>query len=507
MKLPIPSKVKDALPNWTEKTLNKQWDKYISIMKKHLTISHMRSRNDKLFIPLLTIRKEMGEWKVQGKRGKTFYTFRDLYPFYYEMQKGNNIEEKITEIKIMDNMSKQVELLLVSSMPEDVLEGAFPKMTIENISSLRRVSIDIKSLKNFIKNTTSHMDNPNKKNQHNSMGKYLKEAKRIMCVVDALVSVELGEWDSDGRFLFPFVETTSPFGRTYHKGINLQSASKIVREAALGECVSYDLNSAALTMKLHMQMRLYKDNGYNTRNCAPKTTEYITAKDSVRKRLAGLLESNKDNIKLIKRLITAISFGAPLTEAAWSLDDGTTEYGSFCKIFRNKSDRKILLGDGWLVAFATEQKQMTDFIIYMADMNDTGQLPHHLPDMKNQYGKWKQSKTMAYIYQQLEAVFIEVIEETYGDDIILSVHDGFYARRELESSNLHTLLLKFEQAIGYNPYTDVSLKFSKEVRQSYDESIYNPEHEKFLKEHKKQMIGEEQRAKRRSFNIRQAGVQ
>ena len=481
----VPNEPRKSLNNFSDKKLEKLWAKYIHALRKHLTKAFLYSKDGKLFLPLKQMQLDMGQYQHKGKRGCVYHLMMEHYPLFGVVSKGNNLIGKISEIMILPRCQNDMDALLATAEPDDILTIAFPGLSQSEIAALPNVPIDLDSLSNFIQSTKSQLENPDipdKKSE--KMREYLRYVEKIVRISLALKESGAFTYNGNEHFQFPYVAKISPFGREYHKGTNLQSAPKVVRHAALGECYNYDLNSAVITFKLHMVQRIYHKHTESFEGVFPCTTEYVANKKSIRHRLAALLGPEKYNIDLIKQLITAVSFGAPISDGAWRLSDGNLQFSSFSKIVRSPEKRKRLKNDGWIIAFAKEQSEITKLIIADLEASSPEALPSHLPAMKDKRGNWKPSKLMAFIYQQYEAHLMLMIKDEFGDAILLTVHDGFYASQKLSADKLNDILWTFSRSLGHNPYMDTELRFSFEKHEAYQINLFDHvayEHKKFRK--------------------------
>jgi len=304
---------------------------------------------------------------------------------------------------------------------------------------------------------------------------YIKQAQEIVDIVEECQTLGITK-----KPMLPFRTKESLFGRTYHLGVNLQNCKKHIREAALGKCWEYDLNGAVIAVKLTILEQILDSAGGNIDGLVTYSKQYLDEKDEIRERLAGVLHDSRVNrhhrdsltsqfpIRAyakedIKRVFTAISFGADISKSFWFSSKGEgIQYGAFAGIIRNKEDRTNVLdaSRGFLRKFVEEQKEMNQIILdnFMADKDFQDLIAKH-PDT---FGKSRLSKptVMAYIYQQFESKIIDriaagIVAELEADPlvedktspVILVVHDGFYSNKPISKPLLESIIARIQYGI------------------------------------------------------------
>lgn len=472
----LPNELVAKMPHIKRSKLEKYWNTYIRVLTKHFAQQTMIKRGV-LRLPLLSIRKEMGQYRINGDRGSLYRLMHDAYPFFVVLQLGNNAIKKINEVGILRSKEKDVALMIANARASDILEIAYRGMTFDEIDNLDTVPVNTKSLRDLVRSTHSQLQNAETKKQQSELTNYINYAEKILKVIKALDDVDLLEIGSnDDTVLFPYRSERSNFGREYHKGVNLQNAPKVVREAALGDCHAYDINSAVITIKLHLFQGIMKKKGKSMHGVCDRTKEYVQSKDQVRERLAGLLSPDKDNVKLIKQLVTSISFDAPLSEGAWPVGN-YIQHSSFIQIIHNPQERQDLRDDGWLIEFSDEQRHMTKLIIEHVESEMPHLMPYNLPDekVKTATGRWKKPVLMSYIYQKLESQFMDMVKDQFGDHMTLIVHDGFYSSKNISLDDLRVITQMFTMMIGHNDCSQYEIQFGSERINSYEVDLIAPD--------------------------------
>ena len=179
-KISIPQKVFDSYKGSAkEKNLIAAWDKYVDANKRHInkTLMYNKSRGDKeLAFPLAKARQECGKIRINGGLKWVWDIFFPIHPFFKISQKGSSFTGKMTQI-LFTKKARLKEILAATT----ILEKHFPELTEAEISALPVVPIDQRSLRNYIKTTQSHMDNPELDDHiKDANQEYIKQAQEII---------------------------------------------------------------------------------------------------------------------------------------------------------------------------------------------------------------------------------------------------------------------------------------------------------------------------------------
>ncbi len=444
-RISIPQQVLDLSAK--EKNLIKAWNRYVEVNKKYINKTHLKNESHnyddrQLTFPLAEAAKECGKIRIDGKHKWVWHLFFDLYPFFKIYRKGDRFTGQTT--KIIPIKKRFREIRSVSS----VLEEFFPEMTAKEISALPMVPVDLKSLGDFIQNA-----NPDD----------IKQARAI-----ADITRECQTTGITKKPALPYDINPSPFGRTYHQGVNLQTCKKEIREAALGKCWEYDLNGAVIAVKLTILEKIYDETGDDIDKCFIASKEYLTKKTTIRKQLADVLykarlarhkSAPKNNAKPtkakaladIKKSCTAISFGADTGKTFWFGKKGVgIQYSAFATIIPDNGDREDVLNarGGFLRQFEQEQKEMTKVIVahFLADKANQAEIAN-TPEVFG--SRLSKPKIMAYIYQTKETGIMDKVEagivaKLKPNPVILRVHDGFYSTRKIPKAMIQGILDKIQ---------------------------------------------------------------
>jgi len=359
------------------------------------------------------LRKSLGRY---GKGGKGYWWdwLNANYPMIKVIKLGNSIkkESSLVEVNI------PLDIIFASGNRKDFVQAIYNQFSESAL--VHPVKINLRNLQNYILSTTG-ANNPNKKIQNN-----LKTARIIH-----MIASELGG-------VLPQVVSKSTFGRTYYSGPNLQNVHKTVREAALGPCYSVDINNSVFN---------WKYSSVPFRDQLSYTREYIGIRDKnrIRKHLAQIVFGNTTeySIKTIKRVLTAISFGAKSETKCWFKNsEGAWTQGAISDIIYSKDLRDQLFSDPWMVEFMREQKLINDFIgTDLAQAAKTGVIPEgYLTDLQSERGRISKSKLIAWAYQQTEQQVMAELIKCSGADVLLQVHDGVYFKTKPDMPSMQTVL-------------------------------------------------------------------
>jgi ribosomal protein L33 len=356
------------------------------------------------------LRKSLGRY---GKPQRYWWDWLNSnYPIVRVIKRGNSIkkESSLVEINI------PIDIILASGNKRDFVQAVYRQFA--ESSEVHPVKINLHNLQNYILSTNAQ-NNPNKTIQNN-----LKSARMIHMIASEL----------DG--VLPQVVSKSTFGRTYYSGPNLQNVHKTVREAALGPCWSVDINNAVFNWKYSV-VPFAQELSY--------TEEYIRDKNRIRKHLAQVVFGNTTDysIKTIKRVLTAVSFGARSETRCWFKNaEGAWTQGAISKILYSKDLRDQLFQDQWMREFVLEQDRINKFIgDDLALAAKEGMIPEsHLVDLRTERGRVSKNKLVAWYYQQSEQQIISEILKWSTAEVLLQVHDGVYFKTKPDMPSMQTEL-------------------------------------------------------------------
>ena len=414
---------------------------YIDLMSNGIVEGIMYANQDQLDlnqcpIDWVSIRRTLPRYNNQQYWLDWLHT---NYPLVTIHQKGSNLQGLRTMITPLHNPSWQedVEHLLT---PQELFEYYFHDVQDHDViiwSPIDRRSLEayIEANKEIDKDTHSQSYNSKLRNNLRHASKILK----ILDWADACRKIDLSLPQG-----IPQRAKESVYGRQYLTGVNLQTASKEVRIAALGNCYEYDIECSVFSWKLDLVKHI--DPSFS----APATLEMIDRKDAVRRNLAERIfpeaKYNNYRVKNIKEAITAIGFGARRTAGSWPVgfnSDGSVKFAntSLRDIIKEKERLNAFLQDPWVVEFMNEQTQMTQLIYNR--VRGAGGIPN-ADFLKNTKGATSKNKLMAYLYQHSEReLLVEMVEQNASNQILLMCHDAFYTKHPVKLAELRMLVRDF----------------------------------------------------------------
>jgi len=398
-----------ALQYTTEKRAYKIADKYIKTVINHIVIGQTRATQEQTALKQFPISTEKLYQEI-GRYGKPqkywFPLLHSHFPLFKVQTTGSNLKKEQT----VATTDIPLDILLAGTDVNELFETVYKDLDFADNTAYDLAAINLKNLNNFIRTTNND--------------KYRKEARLIEMIATA----------TDG--VLPMEINESNFGRKYYKGINLQSCAKVIREAALGACWSVDIENAVVNWK-------YACMNSATQQQLTYTREYIQDKQRVRKHLAERVFGNTQahSIKTIKRVMTAIGFGARATQnARYRTSTGAWTSGSISEIIYSPELREKLFNDPWMHNFMQEQNTINRAIkqdllpVFQADaklkqlvLTDSGK-------------RTSEAKVMALAYQSAERTVMEAMDEYARAERLLLVHDGAYYRTRPDIASMQTIL-------------------------------------------------------------------
>ncbi len=421
---------------------------YINIMKKYLRSSmwYLSKTNDNhYYIDMTNLRADFNYRYGSRKSQKWWlYTLMKQFPLWKQITRGysnqhSNVLTKVEPIPtILQHMLKNNNI----EHPEDNPSNHYmlKQQIKDDLTDI--VPISTKSLNNYIKDCANRLqDHTLSKKQRNTISKNQVKANEIQYLTDYYAVGGLPHHKNE--------DTEQIWGRTYYKGLNLQTQHKTLREAALGKCNSYDIKSSVFSFYCNWFVqhlgRTHEDiRGSMIYQC-------VNDKKMMRKTLATecLTDTQTDpesKISMIKRSINAIGFGAMLGNGYY---DGNTQWqeGAVRDVIWHKGDYERFKNH-WMVKTLLEEIKMLSAemsakykpALQQQWENRDSTLPKKL--FKSN-GRMNKSVFMAYLYQNAEADFMnqvyDWIHNRYDGEmnILLRVHDGFYTDKQFNQTELN----------------------------------------------------------------------
>lgn len=364
------------------------------------------------------LRKSCGTYGPKGQQAKWFDWLHLHHPILIKVKAGYNFGKQGT--LTMVKTTREIDRILAEQNPQDTFNAFYPDGIPDEVDV---VHIDLKSLNAYMQANRAVViqgEDHQKKIDHNYK--------------DASIIFDIASY-CGGRL--PQVIKMSEFGRKYYTGPNLQSVSKIVRLAALGDCHSYDIEASVFTWKFDLAKELMPEVKL------PATLDYLDYKDHHRKRLAEIVFGNKSDFSVatIKQAITAIGFGARATNAVWMLDGGQWKTTALREIIKSPEYLNRFLTDKLMAEFILEQEAMNHLIF---DTVKHDLMIKNKDILKTAGGKLSRNKTISYLYQQTESTIVKkLLKIAEPSEVMLLCHDGFYTKRKANKAELVSVLKQF----------------------------------------------------------------
>lgn len=386
-------------------------------------------------IPIAWNRLRVQAGRTKNSQGRLVYdadVFLDMELLVRLVNKGSNFKKEKTIV----TPTIPVEFLLSLATDKEVVEAVWsgPYDTTEDkIRSLAEVMdqhpelidyspVDINSLEAFISRTQREAESATAPALKNKLQNNLQQAR----IFRAIYRVH-------GNL--PQVAKNSAFGRRYYSGPNLQTCSRELRSAVLGDCHQYDIKTSVYSWKLDQARKLLSEQGQSA--VLSYTLEYIDQRNYHRRRLGVILQnklglSEERAVRVIKEMFTAVGFGATANSNGWFVD-GEYQRPALRQIIKNQEVLKQILQDEFVYEFMKEQTEINDIIIkYYRDK--AGSELRSIPALKDKLGRLSRNRVMAFLYQHFERDWLEGLCETicqYSPDtkIMLKVHDAIYTDR------------------------------------------------------------------------------
>lgn len=225
----------------------------------------------------------------------------------------------------------------------------------------------------------------------------------------------------------------SESGRLYARGVNLQNAYRLVRQAALAGFYDYDIENCHFTILEQMAARY----GYECSAIA----HYRKNKSSIRCELATDLGVEVDQVKTA---LIALVYGAAFSEdeakaipqILGSLELAQRAYAN--EHFRGLRDDVAGARAAILTGYPRSKQTIRNAVGLTMDVRRHTDL-----------------QQLAHLLQGIESQALDAAHRLYADSIVLLQHDGFTSTRELDHRAIEQAI---EAATGYRlevPRADV----------------------------------------------------
>lgn len=230
--------------------------------------------------------------------------------------------------------------------------------------------------------------------------------------------------------------------------VNFQAIKKEYRKYIFNGQFDYDINAAAPTLLYQYIKKLLPKKKIKLEYLE----KYIEDRNTVRNECVKLLKEQnkstfKDFKKEVKEVITSVLYGSKLenikSEVSMSVSNRKFLYD-------NNLEFKNLIDD------ITELFKLYKSYIDKNHKNDKFiNMPNGKIELYENNKRKKLSTTVSGFYFSLESqILLDVIYKNYKEDLSLMIHDGFIARKDIDTKELEELVLK---------ETGFVVKYSKEL--------------------------------------------
>jgi hypothetical protein len=414
--------IKDMQQHYSSRVTNHEQilDQYFEAVSRGMIEGIIQARHDQLLFNTCPIRWSRLRRAIP-RYNRQYYWLDWLhanYPLVKIIAKGSNLTEN-TMVTPLHNPDWKEDMQNALS-PFELFDFYFGDMNLDQLLDPQQVAwveIDLRSLESFILANEATVARTNQHRRNHA------QATRIVKILSVIEQLQQNH--PEIPFALPQVIKESEFGRQFLQGINLQTASKEVRHACLGRCYEYDIDASVFSWKLDLAHKIDDSRKF------PATLDYLDYKDSIRRRLANEIFENLGSeawrTGIIKRAITAISFGARATNAIWMGKNGEWQKTSLRDIIVDGSRLQRFLQDRWVREFVQEQTAMTDLIF--AQVRTEPEIAER-SILKTERGALSKNKTISWLYQHSERCIIEkLMKIAEPSEILLLCHDAFYTRK------------------------------------------------------------------------------
>lgn len=375
--------------------------KYIDLTVNALVTADSIPGSNQLYIWKNAIAQSLSH-KYNGEN----YWYTWLYSNYPLFTTINNSSKGSTTPSLVSSYVGEDELLLYMYSNRSRITQRLPLPKNNTVDT----PIDTESLSNFIDNEVYLHAKSTDASERERHKKNIARAAQI-----------LSRAELNGGVLRQEV-SASEWPRHYLTGINLQNNTKSeVRDAALGKCYKYDINSSAFAFKATVIEEYCRREGIDYRPTAMH--QLLQDKRGVRRMLAydvfkSTQTTDEHRLAMIKDCITSMGFGATF---------GT--HGAIGDIIWHAADRHRFETHSWVQQFKLEQDLFSEIVRKTYDRKWVkSNMPAALKGTR-----YSQSKLEAYLYAQFETELMTQIQQAIGaHNILLWVHDCVYTRNRVD---------------------------------------------------------------------------
>lgn len=492
--------LKQAFPK--AKAAEKALDKYIKLLTQQLSKSVLHGRSawmasQDLYSISVSKQRHRGSQIGPAKIRLQNWLEANNLELFKVSTLGSNLSKKLSVIRLTKLVSVAQSVTIHQTLEDEdsehlgkllkdqsvsnqqLFERLYPaveKLTeTEILASFDIVPVDTKSLNHYIQWLT-----------HDCL--YIEARKKAQYLMQADTILRIAQHTNG--FFFQRKKSSS-FGRNYYEGISVQNVNKGLRQAMLGHCWEYDIRSAVFSWKMGFARECHEQ--LNTMELFEKTfsvtLNYLNDKQDFMMTVRHYTFTKESNLskeqqeKILKRAVTAISFGARRGTTGWVRNGGEWKNPALVEIFKNREDRDRFLNCCVMKKFIQEQNLIDNFIFQACrEENPTFM---QLDEVRTDSGSLSKAKVIAYLYQHFETEVMDVAAraiESVGRKVLARIHDAIIIDKRLGVDN-KLLVEETMQAATGNPYWHLTMKelepFQRPYSMDRDEIM---EHEKRIAE-------------------------
>jgi hypothetical protein len=370
---------------------------------------------------------------------------------------GAKIKEHYRENNYFKSLeTKQVKLTHKSDVKEIYNYTKRQSDKLEKYSDEEVYTFEFKKSRKKIKTTTTERQ----------LNKYINtnvvlDADNLRNIIDMFIKTQKNPFD-----IFPLINILKNFKNStnyilyeqsnfrYYTNIklnnvvNFQAIKKEYRKYIFNGQFDYDINAAAPTLLYQYIKKLLPEKEIKLEYLE----KYIKDRNIVRNECVKLLKEQnkstyKDFKKEVKEVITSALYGSKISNKK-------------SKVAMSKSNRDFLYNNSLefknLIDNITELFKLYKSYIDKNHKNDRFiNMPNGKIELYENNKRKKLSTTVSGFYFSLESqILLDVIYKNYKEDLSLMIHDGFIARKDIDTKELEELVLK---------ETGFVVKYSKEL--------------------------------------------
>ena len=230
--------------------------------------------------------------------------------------------------------------------------------------------------------------------------------------------------ERDGHHCLPEVHEETDCGRSYGKGISLQTQRKEVRNAALGVCHQYDFQAHSFAVMTSLAKAIAEDSGQHIYTASLES--YINNRTAIRQKIAADIGVSEDRIKMV---FTALGFGAKTVNNTHNAIRKALTQDQYDALMSHSTFRYI----------DEELKAVNDLID--RKFSSKGFEWYGRTYIPTKDGKKRnKAQKLAWIYQccetEITRLFIGSVRSQTGMEPLLVVHDAIYYKQRIPTEAL-----------------------------------------------------------------------